>query len=635
MAGSINSNARQLTDVTPSKWDKVRVSSRSMFPDMEWDLRGLDNNPNLKASDHILLWDFELPNGQRFGEQRYAIMRQSVKELVYATMKDKGHSPATVDKNFTDFRSIVKWVVEKEYIRFSDVRKETLSTWVAEINLSTLHPVSKFNLLRNLQRFWQYKDKLTDTFVFDPLGGKKANQLVGATKQELKDCGYDYIPDDTAQDLVRKAVDYIRGEGVKVATAAYARDMAELECFKQGKSKSSRDRHKRAALKGMGITNAEVTTESRSVLSACFIVIDFFTGVRASEMFSFKRDQIAPDEGSVKIKGRITKIKKKDKEWMAPPVVYEAYKLATMLTAAMRESLDYEIEMRKQERQKAGAEAKAELDTLIVKLSDLREDLFILWSADKHRTETSCTHSKTVNSAAGAFRDTYLKEFARKFNVLGPDGEVWDLHAHQFRKTFARYMAANMMNLRYLQEHYGHDSLDMTAWYDPDEIELTHQILSYLKEFKKNTVRHMLEGQRMTGAGAKHIDSERKIYFMGMTSDKEKETFIEELADDVVLRSTGHSWCLGNTDNGDCTGSVCCMFDPANVKQCESAVVTEDHLPVWQEMERANQEVLDTHGIGKYQKQAIERLLEETIRPTIVFLLGEAEPDETYGVVTA
>ena len=65
------------------------------------------------------------------------------------------------------------------------------------------------------------------------------------------------------------------------------------------------------------------------------------------------------------------------------------------------------------------------------------------------------------------------------------------------------------------------------------------------------------------------------------------------------------------------------MFDPSNVNECESAVVTDGYLPIWQEIERTNVEAMNEPSLGRFKKEAIERLLNETIRPIIARLKSD------------
>ncbi len=104
---------------------------------------------------------------------------------------------------------------------------------------------------------------------------------------------------------------------------------------------------------------------------------------------------------------------------------------------------------------------------------------------------------------------------------------------------------------------------------------------------------------------------------MGITVTKSKNKFLEDLADDVSLRSTGHSWCMGDSSVGSCTGVVGCMMDVSMTQKCTSALITEEHLPAWEKIKIKNVQLLNSSELGLHQKEALKRVIAETIDPTI------------------
>jgi integrase len=589
----------------------IRISPQSMFKDFSWDLSSFEKNPNVKASFSVLHFDFDLRDGSSFAESRYDTLREGFKVLIYSmasTSEGKMPSVATLKSRYTDLRFFLYWLVERNIYSMSDVTPEDTNQFIIEVARHEVHPTTKIGRVRALQYFWKHRKDLTRPISFDPLNGKSAQAVSGVTKDDQKAQRYDFIPDDLAQKLVRTCVNFIREHGVAVAIAAQARDTANLEQIRQGKSKANRDRAKRAALAGTGYNNTEVTTLSRQLLAACYVVINFFTGVRASEMLSMGPDQIRTENGITWVLGRQHKIEKKRKKWMAPDVVFEAHHLAKSLTHPMREAIDYEIE------KAVDIEAKN-------KLVSLRGELFIAWSS-KRKYGYNFAHAPQVANIKGSVHSS-LKELVKVFDIVDGEEEPWRLHPHQFRKSFVRFMCSNAMNIRYLQEHMGHKSLDMTAWYDSDDFELTGEILKQMKEFKSEKLGAIFnQNQRIAGAGAQSLLNERDDYFVGIATDRAKEAFVEDMADDISLRGTGHSWCMGDSSNGNCTGVVGCMMDVGMTQQCGSALITEEHLPAWLDLKKRNQTLLESEEIGRFQKEAIERVIKETIDPTINALRG-------------
>lgn len=584
----------------------IRISPKSRFSDLTWDLSSFEKNPSAKPSASVLSFEFELGNGGRFSEKRYDRLREAFKEVMYsmaAPSKGKLPSVATLKSRYTDLRLFMNWLVNHNIYSLSDLTPEDTNQFIIEVKNDDVHPNTTIRRIRALHYPWVHREDTTYPIGFDPLKGQKAQAIAGSTKDDQKAARYDFIPDDLAQNLIRSCVLLIREYGVDVAIAAQARDGASLEQYLQGKSRANRDRAKRAALEGTGFSNSEVTTLSRQLLASCYVVINFFTGIRASEMLSLGPNQIITENGTTWILGRQHKIEKKRKKWMGPDVVFEAHHLAKSLTQPMREAIDYEIE-------------KTADSKIKNKLLSMREELFLTWSS-RRKHGYNFEHAPQVANIKGSIHSS-LKELVKVFDILDEEGMPWRLHPHQFRKSFVRFMCSNAMNIRYLQEHMGHKSLDMTAWYDSDDVELTSEILKQMTEFKSEKLDAIFKhNQKITGAGAESLLNERNDYFVGIATDRAKDEFIEDLAEDISLRGTGHSWCMGDSGNGNCTGVVGCMTDVSMTQKCGSALITEEHLPAWLKMKKRNEQLLASNEIGRFQKEAIARVIWETIDPTI------------------
>lgn len=609
----INYHYEPLSQIDVFDRSSISISTKSKYGDNTWDFSSFEKNPNVKPSSLVLRFDFPFADGGNLSDSNYNSLRESLKELIYnmaASSKGKLPSPATLKARYTDARYFIVWLVKNNIFSLSNLTRGDTDKFILEVRYDDVHPLTKIGRLDVLKHLWLHKKNIRDSLLFDPLLGKSPQSVLGVTRQDKQNSRYDFVPDELAQKLIRSCVEFIREQGVDVAVAVQARDSANLHQIRHGKSKANRDRAKSAALKSTRFTNAEVTTLSRQLLNSCFIIINFFTGIRASEMLSIGPDQIVVEDGITWVLGRQHKIEKKSRKWMAPSIVHEAHYLAKSLTQSMRDSIDYEIE-------------NTTDVSVRTQLANLKNELFLTWSSRREHGY-NFQYAPQVANIKGSIH-AGLNELVKLFNIKGEDGKLWSLHPHQFRKSFVRFMCSNAMNIRYLQEHMGHKSLDMTAWYDSDDIELTSEIIKQMKEFKTQKLDAIFnQNQKVTGAGAENIINERRDYFVGIASIKSKEAFMDDLADDISLRGTGHSWCMGDSGNGNCTGVVGCMMDISMTQKCTSALITEEHLPAWLEIKSRNEVLLESHEIGLYQKEAIKRVIRETIDPTIKALIGEA-----------
>jgi len=189
-----------------------------------------------------------------------------------------------------------------------------------------------------------------------------------------------------------------------------------------------------------------------------------------------------------------------------------------------------------------------------------------------------------------------LKNFARHLNlyVQAPDlaqvldkvkiktGDVWPLAPHQFRRTFARYVARCILgDVRYLREHFKHWSLDMTlgyAWGDEDWLDITliEEILSERQELQDDIVWGWIDvktNQHLAAIGGKNIEKVRGSSLVMVATDL--RSVARQLSHGYFLRGLGHSWCTEK----ECKGKG--IYSVTECKDCENRVIDESHIPMW------------------------------------------------------
>jgi len=189
-----------------------------------------------------------------------------------------------------------------------------------------------------------------------------------------------------------------------------------------------------------------------------------------------------------------------------------------------------------------------------------------------------------------------LKDFARHFNlhVQASDmaqvldkaeikvGDVWPLSPHQFRRTFARYVArCTLGDVRYLREHFKHWSLDMTlgyAWGDEDLLDATliEEILAIRQELQDDIVWGWIDvktNQHLAAIGGKTIEKARGSSLAMVATDS--RAVARQLSQGYFLRGLGHSWCTEK----ECRGKG--IYSVTECKDCENRVIDESHIPMW------------------------------------------------------
>ncbi|MDO2305844.1 tyrosine-type recombinase/integrase, partial [Escherichia coli] len=83
------------------------------------------------------------------------------------------------------------------------------------------------------------------------------------------------------------------------------------------------------------------------------------------------------------------------------------------------------------------------------------DSLFLGWGGHAHKLQVFA--AQTIRAR--------LKRFMLAHNI------DWEVAPHQFRMTFARYVARSQLgDVRYLRDHFKHWTLDMTAIYAEDQV---------------------------------------------------------------------------------------------------------------------------------------------------------------------
>ncbi|KSU41975.1 hypothetical protein ABI57_18595 [Salmonella enterica subsp. enterica serovar Veneziana] len=162
-------------------------------------------------------------------------------------------------------------------------------------------------------------------------------------------------------------------------------------------------------------------------------------------------------------------------EWMVPDVVEKAVRVATRLGEPQRARC---------QARRTRLEAMLSEDTLP---DAVRNALLLeLDEARKHQYALMVTEREQgrILALSGCVAIACLRDFATLAGAIvePPDvdgvsshaavsvGQPWPLASHQFRRTFAVYVAHHLMgDLRYLREHFKHWSMDMTLYYARQE----------------------------------------------------------------------------------------------------------------------------------------------------------------------
>jgi hypothetical protein len=185
---------------------------------------------------------------------------------------------------------------------------------------------------------------------------------------------------------------------------------------------------------------------------------------------------------------------------------------------------------------------------------------------------------------------------------------LWNLHSHQFRRTFARFVARHVLgDLYYLSHHFKHWSIDMTAYYASEAMD--HELLGDISRTREALQQSIVarwfdDASPLAGGAAERLMSFRA----SVLTAKNRAALISQIAEDAYIRGTGHSWCLSAPASA--SGSLC-IFEKTLCIDCPNGVIDQDHVAVWREIERQQVLVLDSGDLGLPARRRAERFLIE------------------------
>jgi hypothetical protein len=568
-----------------------------------WDFTPYIHTRNTRASDKKI--DFStmrFTDSSCLTDLQHTGLLAGVKAFIYvrlahnSPMSGKTLGASSIIALWRNLRPLLRWMMMNGIEYFSDLTSDACMAYANDCrnavprahipsggrsgNLRDATLSSRFMVIEEL---WNFREHLGNTLSEHPWPGKSSCLLAGR-----KRCGRDriaktkQIPDRLMSKLVQGALRYINdGYGDQLLACRDARV--------EGKSIGYR-------LIQLGLANfVAVSKEITHLLTACYVVADGLSGMRDCEMTSLETGCYNEHEGWDGatygwLKGITYKLEEDPKpaEWMVPPVVSKAIEMAERVTAPTRNILDKRI-----------CALELKLEKIPYLEPDLRyADEEALHKMKQHRRGLFlCTTDSTgeISTMSGAAINIRLKNLAKHLNLQVHEsdlaqvrdkedikvGDVWPLAQHQFRRTFALYVARCILgDVRYLREHFKHWSLDMTLGYasgEDDRIDdtLYEEILEERQEQQGEIVYGWLDvkrNQHMAGAGGENIRGNRRQFVRVGTDLK---AVARSLSKGYYLRGLGHSWCTEK----ECKGKG--IYSVTDCKECENRVIDESHKTYW------------------------------------------------------
>ena len=566
-------------------WASARVSRRSRFGDDLWhlDIEVAARRPDQKR----LSWNVLLADGSRLIGPQHALLLNTAKQFLWSMATDpprgrKRSSPSSLHARGQTLIVMMKWMVAEGYASFASLDAaavERLRAWLRARQVPStgraIAPGTIVNYLLVLKDLYRQRAKLADAPRHDPLPTETTFEAAGIT--QMSKGWIPFIPEPIAIDLLIKALDWITHHSEPIlaayetwrtafdaskaagedrrAASGHAVDALELECLRGPKGEAIEGAYKARRL-------------ATHLADACFIVIAGFVGMRVSEILSMEVGAIElkpigeTGVAQAYIVARMFKTvddpRGRVERWLAPEPVVRAVEFLERLSQRMRQASG-------------------------------RGELFLV-------KNTQYGEIVPVTSQHIGFR---IRQFAAYIDVPHHEGKPWPFSPHQFRKTFARFIARrDRSQLLALSDHLKHASIAMTAkGYVGNDFDLKELIDHEGQAETALALDRFLASDRLAGRMGERI-TDQNAAFRGRAGEQVRRDYIAFVLAETDLRvhACDYGWCVFQPETARCGGIAGpseAGRGPSTCLGCVNFVVDERHRSYWQDRRQRNETLLD------------------------------------------
>lgn len=563
-----------------SGWIAASVSSQSRFGDDVWLLD--IQTAGWRADQSRVDWNIALPRNARITPTDLGALIGTAKRFLWTMATDppsgrKRSSAKTLKSRAAVLRILLLWMAAEGIMRFAEIDRSAVGRFTAWLRdrprqrsgTGVLTPLTMVNYMIVLKDLYRQRAKLDDAPLVDPLPIETTYEAAGVTRENKG--AIPFIPDAVAIDLLSKALTWAEVHGDTIIAAETLRRETRATSIAAGRGRGASDDVRQALREaaladpmGTPLDGAYVVRAAASHLAeACFVVIAGFVGMRVSEILSIKIGAIERrplGETGVEqayIAARLFKTVDDPagrlERWVAPPPVARAVELLEQLSEPLRKASG-------------------------------RDELFLVKNT-QHGAIVPVTQMHI------GFR---INAFADYIGVPLHEGRRWQLSTHQFRKTFARFIARrDRSQLLGLAEHFKHASVAMTAkGYVGSDFDL-HQLVDH--ESRSETAAaldQLLISDRLAGRMGERIAA-GSARFRGRAGEQVRRDYIGFVLEETDLRihACDYGWCVFQPETARCGGEAApdvAGRSPAVCLSCSNLVVEEQHAPYWRDRRSRN-----------------------------------------------
>ena len=580
-------SVRPQTRAGAPAWEDMAVSPWSRFGDDEWrlDIR----TSGRRADQNRLRWVVAMPKDARIGIGERAALIHAAKHFLWSMRVDppagrKRSSLASLHMKGLILRTLIGWMAIEGLRRFSDIDPsavDRLCVWLrgrpARNGKARVSPSTVSNYLLAIKDLYRQRTKLSDAPRVDPLPLDTTFEAAGVTRATKGTIPF--IPDEVAVAILGEALRWVEEHGETIIEAETIRLRARAIGLATGISRQA-SYYVRRALRQAHLTGPlgdkldgayAVRHAACHLVEACYIVIAGFVGMRVSEILSMKVGAIeyrpigetGVDQAYVvaRLFKTVDHPEGREERWVAPAPVVRAVDLLEQLSAPLRAASG-------------------------------RDEIFLVKNT-QYGEIVPVTHMHI------GWR---INDFARHVGVPEHEGKPWSFSTHQFRKTFARFVARrDRSQLLGLAAHFKHASVAMTARsYVGNDFELHGLIDHESRAETAAALDQMLTSKRLGGRMGERIVA-GNVRFRGRAGEQVRRDYIAFILAETDLRvhACDYGWCVFQQETARCGGEAGpseAGRAPAVCLSCANMVVEEQHAGYWRDRRARNAALLPRAG---------------------------------------
>jgi hypothetical protein len=188
----------------------------------------------------------------------------------------------------------------------------------------------------------------------------------------------------------------------------------------------------------------------------------------------------------------------------------------------------------------------------------------------------------------------HINKFAAVVGVPHHRGQPWCFSPHQFRKTFARFVAKrDRTQLMGLADHFKHASTFITSRsYVGKNFELSELVTQDAQADTAAALERMLSGAPVAGRIGERL-ALAGATFRGRAGEQVRRDYIRFILEetDLQVHACEYGWCVFQAETARCggiAGPAPAGRSPSTCLSCSNFAVDVQHRPWWEERRGRN-----------------------------------------------